>query len=120
MPQPALPAIVTMPSMKSVGVFASGIGSGSQRSWFGGAGTSSKRLSQRLPTSARSNGELCVALGRMRYSQLRRFRWRGIVNAVPVSCSVYRPYGARCGALPRSGSAPGNASVANSLAKPLM
>ena len=41
-------------SMKSVGAPASGIGSGSQRSWLGGAGTSSKRLSQRLATSARS------------------------------------------------------------------
>ena len=36
-----LPAIVTRPSTKSVG--AAGIGNGSQRSWLGGVGTSSKR-----------------------------------------------------------------------------
>ena len=54
MPQPALPAMLTIPSTKSTS--PRGIGSGSQRNWFGGAGTSSKppvlSLSQRAPAAA--------------------------------------------------------------------
>ena len=41
----------------------------------------------------------CTAAGRMRYSQLRRFTWRGAVNAVPEICSAYRPCATRCGEL---------------------
>jgi hypothetical protein len=82
-----LPAIVTQPSMKSVG--ASGIGSGFQRSWFGVTGACAKRLTMR-PSSMRSNGP-CSAAGRMRYSQERRLWLRGAVKAVPEICSAYRP-----------------------------
>jgi hypothetical protein len=57
-----LPAIVTSPSTKSVG--AVGIGIGFQRSWFGVASTSSKRLTMR-PSAMRSNGR-CIADGRIR------------------------------------------------------
>jgi hypothetical protein len=60
-------AIVTQPSMKSVG--ASGMGKGSQRSWFGGTAASSKRLTMR-PLSIFWNG-WSMAPGRMRYSQVR-------------------------------------------------
>src|SRR5277367_4360053 len=55
----------------------------------------------------------------MRYSHERRFACRGAVNAVPEICSAYKPYGQCCGELRPCGSAPGNASVANSLPKPL-
>ena len=92
MPQPALPAMLTMPSTKSVG--ASGSGSGSQRSWLGGVGTSSKPwpawLSQRSAPAYGSNGS-CTAAGRSRYSHERRFACRGAVKAVPDSCSAYSP-----------------------------
>ena len=54
--------MVTMPSTKSVG--ASGIGSGLQRSWFGGVGTSENALTIR-PGAMRSNGS-CIAAGRIR------------------------------------------------------
>src|SRR6185437_13087549 len=54
----------------------------------------------------------------MRYVQVRRFKWRGAVNGVPLSCSVYKPSGGCCGAFWPTGSAPGTASVANSLPKP--
>jgi hypothetical protein len=110
---PPLPAIVTQLSMKSVG--SAGSGSGSQRSWFGGT-SMSKRLTMR-PSPMRRNGP-CIAAGRIRYSQLRRLCARGAVNAVPDSCSAYSPYGGRCGELRCAGSAPGSASVANSLPKP--
>ena len=49
---------------------------------------------------------------------MRRFAWRGAVNAVPEICSAYSPYGQRCGEFCPTGSAPGSASVANSFAKP--
>ena len=80
MPRSPLPAIVTRPSTKSVG--AAGIGSGSQRSWLGGVGTSSKRLTMPRRRRSRSNGS-CIAAGRMRYSHERRLSARGAVNAVP-------------------------------------
>jgi hypothetical protein len=60
----------------------------------------------------------CTAAGRIRYSQLRRFVWRGAVNAVPESCSAYRPCATRCGEFCPCGSAPAIASLANSLPKP--
>ncbi len=50
---PPLPAIVTSPSTKSVGF--DGIGSGSQRSWFGVATVAAKSLVSR-PLSIRLNG----------------------------------------------------------------
>ena len=56
----------------------------------------------------------------MRYSQLRRLLWRGAVKAVPLICSAYSPCATTCGELRPSGKVPGNASVANSLPKPLM
>lgn len=59
-----------------------------------------------------------AADGRIRYSQERRLWALGSVNAVPLSCSAYRPSGARCGELRPCGSAPGTASEACSLPKP--
>jgi hypothetical protein len=115
-----LPAIVTSPSTKSVG--STGIGSGSQRSWFGGVGGTSAESPNSATSRCRpvngSNGR-CTAAGRIRYSHARRLWPRGAVNAVPDSCSAYSPYGARCGELRPCGSAPGSASVANSFPKPL-
>src|ERR1700685_3035228 len=55
----------------------------------------------------------------MRDNQERRVACRGAVNAVPENCSAYNPKGPRCGELRPAGSAPGSASVANSLPKPL-
>jgi hypothetical protein len=40
------------------------------------------------------------------------------VNGEPENCSAYSPYFTRCGEFPRDGSAPGSASVENSLLKP--
>src|SRR5262245_10402205 len=108
---PPLPAMVTMPSMKSVGVV--GMAGGLQRIWFDDGGTASKRLRNR--DGATSVNGLCTAPGRMRYSHERRLWARGAVKAVPDNCSAYRPYGARCGEFWPTGSAPGSASVANSL-----
>ena len=82
-----LPAMVTRPSTKSVG--ASGIGSGLQRSWFGGGATPVKPATT-WPLPISSNGP-CMAAGRMRYSQERRLWPRGAVKAVPEICSAYRP-----------------------------
>ncbi|MNS65315.1 hypothetical protein D3C72_984750 [compost metagenome] len=113
---PPLPPQVFTPSRKSVG--AAGIGSGFQRSWFGVTGPWPNVLSQPAAPSNASNG-LCCAPGRMRYSQERRFSLRGAVKAVPESCSAYRPYGHCCGELRPTGSAPGKASVAQSLPKPV-
>ena len=79
-----MPAIVTMPSTKSVG--DEGAGNGLQRNWFGVVGSALKSLT-RSPASMRSKG-LCIADGRMRYSQERRFVPRSAVKAVPVSCSA--------------------------------
>jgi len=62
----------------------------------------------------------CITEGRIRYVQVRRFRWRGAVNGVPESCSVYSPSGAFCGEFWPCGSAPASASVANSLPNPVM
>jgi hypothetical protein len=50
---------------------------------------------------------------------VRRFSARGAVKALPDSSSAYSPCGARCGLLRPTGSAPGTASVANWLPKPL-
>src|SRR5690242_954098 len=82
-----LPAIVTRPSMKSVG--ASGMGNGLQRIWFGDGAMPSKPAAMR-PLPIGSNGP-CMAAGRMRYSHERRLWLRGAVNAVPDNCSAYRP-----------------------------
>jgi hypothetical protein len=81
------PAIVTQPATKSVG--CEGIGSGLQRSWFGVATAAPNSFVIR-PLSMRRKG-WCTAPGRMRYIQVRRFAPRGAVNAVPESCSAYRP-----------------------------
>lgn len=54
----------------------------------------------------------------MRYSHDRFCIGRGAVNGAPENCSAYNPNFTRCGEFPRSGSAPFNASVANSLLKP--
>ncbi len=59
-----------------------------------------------------------AADGRTRYSHERRLCARGSVNAVPLSCSAYRPSGARCGEFRPWGSAPGTASELCSLPKP--
>src|ERR1700744_1100903 len=56
----------------------------------------------------------------MRYSQLRRFEWRGAVNAVPDNCSAYSPSALCCGEFCPCGNASRAASVANSLPKPDM
>ena len=109
-----LPAIVTRPSMKSVG--ASGSGNGLQRSWSGVTGPLPKSLCRF--GCANGLNSPCIAAGRIRYSQLRRFWWRGAVNAVPLTCSAYRPCATRCGELRPSGKVPAMASLANSLPKP--
>src|SRR3546814_7910723 len=90
-------------------VGASGGGSGSQRSWSGVTGSWPNELLKR----GCSNGSNvpCIAAGRIRYSQLRRFWPRGAVNAVPDSCSAYSPCATLCGELRPCGSAPGTASV---------
>ncbi|MCY1232321.1 hypothetical protein D9M69_386470 [compost metagenome] len=81
---PPLPAMVTMPSTKSVGT--DGIAGGLQRIWLGDGGTWSKRLRKR-DCSTSVNG-LCIDAGRMRYSHERRLCARGAVKAVPDSCSA--------------------------------
>src|SRR5690606_26960877 len=116
--EPPLPAMVNSPSTKSMRLPSSGIGSGSQRSWSGVTGPWPK-CSWKRGCAYGSNGP-CIAAGRMRYSQLRRLAWRGAVNAVPVSCSAYRPWATFCGELRPAGSAPATASVANSLPNPDM
>ena len=78
---------VASPATKSVG--PRGSGSGSQRSWFGEAASSSNRLVRRPASSGTKRP--CTAAGRMRYSQLRRLACRGAVKAVPENCSAYRP-----------------------------
>jgi len=55
---------------------------------------------------------------RIRYSQLRWLACRGAVNAVPLSCSAYRPCATRCGEFWPCGNTPAIASLANSLPKP--
>src|SRR5690606_13602804 len=102
--------------MKSVG--ASGIGSGFQRIWSGETGTSPKRSWKR--GWANGSKRPCIAAGRIRYSQLRRLLPRGAVNALPVSCSAYRPCATFCGELRPTGRVPAIASVANSLPNPDM
>lgn len=63
---------------------------------------------------------LCPTDGRIRYSHVRLLLPRGTVNAVPDSCSAYRPQGHCCG-LFWSGRAPGQrgSSDSNSEPKPL-
>ena len=104
--------------MKSCGVSSLGSGSGSQRSRFGFGSSSSNGVPFRFLLSIRENAG-CFALGRMRYTHDLRFTPRGWVNAVPLSCSAYRPSGACCGELRPAGSEPLTASVANSLPNPL-
>ncbi len=79
-----LPATVYRPSTKSVGV--AGNGNGSQRSWSGVTGPSPKSLWKHGCTNGAKVP--CIAAGRIRYSQLRRFSARGAVNALPDSCSA--------------------------------
>ena len=95
----------------------SGSGSGFQRSFSGVTGPLPKSLWK--PACANGSKRPCTAAGRIRYSQLRRLAWRGAVNAVPVNCSAYRPCATCCGELRPTGRAPGSASVANSLPKPV-
>ena len=109
------PAIVYSPSMKSAG--PSGSGSGSQRSRFGSGSISSNGPPRSVPLPIRLNRG-CAADGSIRYTQVRRLAARGWVNAVPLSCSAYRPSGARCGEFRPAGSAPGTASLTNSFPKP--
>ena len=109
-----------MPSMKSTWAPDAGRGSGSQRMASGGVGTSPKWLCQWRPAVLGKKGSRSAAAGRMRYSQVRRLAARGAVKAVPLSCSAYRPSGATWGELRPTGSAPAMASVAHSLAKPVM
>ena len=101
--------------MKSVSM--AGIGSGFQRSRFGSGSISSNGVPRSVPLPIRANLG-CAADGMIRYTQVRRLTARGWVNAVPLSCSVYRPSGARCGELRPAGSAPGTASLANSFPNP--
>src|SRR5690606_34493374 len=111
-----LPAIVNSPSTKSAG--CAGIGSGSQRNWSGVTGPSPKSLCRRGCANG-ANGP-CMAAGRIRYSQLRRFSLRGAVNAVPLNCSAYRPCATRCGELRPTGNVPGSASLSNEFPNPDM
>src|SRR5688572_32555789 len=100
--------------MKSAG--PAGIGNGLQRNWSGETGPVSKSL-WKFPCANGANVP-CIAAGRRRYSQLRRFSRRGAVNAVPLSCSAYRPCATFCGELRPIGNAPATPSVANSLPNP--
>src|SRR6478672_8109442 len=110
-----LPAMVSRPSTKSVD--ASGIGRGFQRNWSGVTGPSPKSL-WKLPPDANGANVPCMAAGRMRYNQLRRFSLRGAVNAVPDNCSAYKPCATRCGELRPTGNVPATASVAKLLPNP--
>jgi hypothetical protein len=67
-------------------VAATGSGSGFQRIWSGETGPSPKRSWKR--GCANGSKRPCIAAGRIRYSQLRRFSLRGAVNAVPDNCSA--------------------------------
>ncbi|MNH14986.1 hypothetical protein D3C79_745910 [compost metagenome] len=109
----ALATIGSQPSMKSVGSVGSGCGL--QRRRLGVTAPSGPASGWRARRSKRG----CSAEGRMRYSQVRRNSLRVMVNAVPESSSAYSPYGAFCGEFCPTGSAPGSASLANSLPKPL-
>ena len=111
-----LPPIVYRPSTKSAP--PAGIGSGSQRNWSGVTGWLPKSLC-RCGWANGENGP-CMAAGRIRYSQLRRFCARGAVKAVPDSCSAYSPCATCCGELRPTGRVPASASLANSLPKPVM
>ena len=113
-----LPPSVNRPSMKSLGSFSAGSGSGSQRSRFGSGSSSSNGVPLSCLFSILLN-EGCFALGRIRYTHVLRLTARGWVNAVPLSCSAYRPSGARCGEFRPAGSAPATASVTNSFPNPL-
>src|SRR5690606_9065780 len=114
---PPLPAIVNRPSTKSTEAPSPGIGSGFQRNWSGVTGPSPKSLWKALapPYEAKCP---CIAAGRIRYSQLRRFSLRGAVNAVPLSCSAYSPCATRCGEFRPTGNAPSSASVSNEFPNP--
>ena len=101
--------------MKSTG--PAGSGSGSQRSRLGSGSISSNGAPRSDPLPIRSKRG-CAADGMIRYTQVRRLTARGWVNAVPLSCSAYRPSGARCGELRPAGRAPGTASLTNSFPKP--
>src|SRR3569833_472153 len=107
---------VTIPSTKSV--FSSGIGSGSQRYWFGDVGTSTNGP-LRISLAGISSYGRCVTDGRMRYVHVRRFAARGAVNGLPLHCSVYKPSACFCGAFCPCGKPPATASVANSFPKPV-
>src|SRR4029079_6839305 len=85
------PAIVVMPSIKSVSI--SGIGSGFQRSWFGVVTTSSKGdvLNNALTdvrASAYGRNGLCKTDRLMRCVDVRLFDSRGGAHAVPENCSA--------------------------------
>lgn len=110
-----LPPSVHSPSTKSVA--GPGTGSGFQRSRFGSGTAWLKGAVRIVPLPERVNAG-CAADGRIRYSHDRRLCALGSVNAVPLSCSAYRPNGARCGEFRPSGSAPATASEACSLPKP--
>src|SRR5512135_298214 len=101
--------------MKSVAF--DGIGSGFQRSRFGGVSTSSNGPERKSPSLMRLNGA-CIAEGRRRYIQVEKFSARGAVKAVAERTSVYRACGGRCGEFCPSGSAPGSASLLNRLPNP--
>ena len=90
---------------------------GFQRSWSGVTGPAPKSLWNAGVPSNGANAP-CIAAGRIRYSQLRRFSLRGAVNAVPDNCSAYRPCATRWGELRPTGSVPGSASVAKLLPNP--
>src|SRR5690606_31047592 len=112
---PPLPAMVNSPSTKSVGRSGSGIGF--QRSWSGVTGPLPKSL-WNAGAPAKGASVPCMAAGRMRYSQLRRFSLRGAVNAVPLNCSAYNPWAAFCGEFRPTGTVPGTASVTNVFPNP--
>ena len=52
----------------------------------------------------------CCTDGLIRYNQLRKLSPRGLVKAVPLSCSAYKPYGGLCGLCCPFGKAPLKAS----------
>ena len=60
----------------------------------------------------------CMAAGRMRYVQVRRFSERGAVNALPEICSAYKPCATCCGEFCPCGKEPFIASVENSFPNP--
>ena len=88
-----LPATVDRPSTQSVGASWGGRGCGNHRIWLGSTTPCPNWAASFDGESEMGTKRLCITAGRMRYSHERSFLARGTVNAVPDSCSAYRPRG---------------------------